>query len=148
MRLHEARLYLLTLYGVRNIFYWLWPQIVQRTLDQFVDSWDYRRSGTASDINEQVDLNIPVSRSIVEELRSEIPVERENAFRFVDDDFKARMETMYANMGRPELSLSNGWSLFRELRNRIHRARLAHAARRGPGEKKGPIGTFFQVYAT
>ena len=72
-----------------------------------------------------------MDRSILEELRNEIPITREEAFRFVSDGFKARIEVVYVAMGRPDLSLSNGWWIFQELRNRIRSgcARIPSARR-------------------
>ncbi|KAI0739840.1 hypothetical protein C8Q80DRAFT_1112091, partial [Daedaleopsis nitida] len=120
-----------------NLFQWLWPQIVQQKLNNFVQYWNCHRvrsqktkampSGTTpNDIYEDPesygyeDLGICVDVSVVEHLRSKLVVTREEAFRFVDDDFKAAAEEVYAEIGSPQLVLERGWAIFGDMRGRLH----------------------------
>lgn len=121
----------------RNLFQWLWPQVVQRKLDEFQQYWNCHRvrtqkkksmpsGATPTDVYEDPnaygyeDLRIPVNIHVVEHLRTQIPIPREDSFRFVPDAFKAVVEAIYTEIGRPELILENGWHIYGQLRGLLH----------------------------
>ncbi len=51
------------------------------------------------------DMKIPVNIEVVEALRSQLSVTREEVFRFVSPEFQAAAEEVYAEIGKPELEL-------------------------------------------
>ncbi|KAI0749543.1 hypothetical protein C8Q80DRAFT_1119793 [Daedaleopsis nitida] len=106
-----------------NLFQWLWPQIVQQKLNEFIQYWNCHRvrsqktkampSGTTpNDIYED-----PESYGY-EDLG--IPVDIRASSRFVDDEFKAAAEEVYAELGSPELALECGWAIFGDMPSRLH----------------------------
>lgn len=50
--------------------------------------------------------------AVIKELRSRIPVSREEAFRWVDDDFAAAADYVYRSLGSPEIKLEFAWDIF------------------------------------
>lgn len=115
-----------------KLFHWLWPPIVQTELDSFKEYWNthYVRNqpnknmpsgGTPRDFSTRPEayngqrLSVPVDYNIVEELRAQLPVSREEAFRWVDDEFAAQADEVYANIGSPPLSLRSGWQIFSQM---------------------------------
>ncbi len=62
------------------------------------------------------DLSIPVEADIVEALRTRLTITREEVFKFVDDEFKEIVETKYAFLGSPTITLQNGWDIYAQLR--------------------------------
>ncbi|KAI0752401.1 hypothetical protein C8Q80DRAFT_1266961 [Daedaleopsis nitida] len=113
-----------------HLFQWLWPKIVQVKLNAFREYWNCHKirgqrnklmpSGGSPNnmfLNYQAygceDLSIPVTdMGLVRRLRDELPVTREEAFRFVDDEFDAAAWEAYAEIGSPELSVETGWATF------------------------------------
>ena len=67
------------------------------------------------------DLSIKVDIDVVEHLRSTLEETREEAYRFVDDEFKAAAEEVYAELGMPPLTLEQGWQIFAAMRGPLHR---------------------------
>ncbi|KAI0641517.1 hypothetical protein C8Q79DRAFT_1014440 [Trametes meyenii] len=119
-----------------NLFQWLWSQIIQRKLDEFVQYWNCHLirsqpgkqlpSGTSPmNIYEAChafgyqDIRIPVDVEVVEHLRSKLPESREEAFRFVSDEFKAGAEKVYAGLGKPQLALEDGWEIFAQMQAKL-----------------------------
>ncbi|KAJ3727494.1 hypothetical protein C8R42DRAFT_694050 [Lentinula raphanica] len=105
-----------------NLFNWLWPQVLQKHLDNFTEYWNNHRiryqadkpnaSGTtpqnAFTLPKSVaagaeECRIDVDRAVVDALRNEIPVSREDAMRFMDDDFAARALAIYEAIGDNKL---------------------------------------------
>lgn len=120
-----------------KLFQWLWPQIVQLEFDKFKQYWNCHRvrgqrkkllpsGATPLDIYENPeaygyeDLSIPVNSEVVNALRNQLEVTREDAFRFVDDEFKAAAEEVYGELGRPNLAIDQGWAIFSTMRDRLH----------------------------
>lgn len=68
------------------------------------------------------DLSIPIpDLSVVEHLRSVLPESREDAYQFVDVEFEAAAEEVYAEIGRPTLDLEAGWTIFGQMRGPLHK---------------------------
>jgi len=55
---------------------------------------------------------IRVDQAVIDALRGQIPVSREDSMRWVDDTFEKAAEDAYSAIGRPVLSMSVGWSVF------------------------------------
>ncbi|KAJ7712628.1 hypothetical protein B0H16DRAFT_1254998, partial [Mycena metata] len=90
-----------------DLFNWMWPQIVQRSLDDFVNYWNDHKirtqrnkllpSGVSSnyiyDFPEQCGLTnftTSVDADLVEALRENIPKSRQECYRWVSDEFEAK----------------------------------------------------------
>lgn len=115
-----------------NLFKWLWPKILQRQLDAFVEYWNNHRirsqpnkpniSGTTprhaftcpGSLGGQ-DCRIPVEKATVDALRAEIPVSHVDAMRWVDDCFAEQAQNTYERIGSPLLVPACGWSVFRRI---------------------------------
>jgi hypothetical protein len=115
-----------------DLFNWLWPKILQIQLDSFVEYWNNHRirsqpkkanmSGhtprhafTVSDSLGAPDCCIEVDREVLEVLRSQIPVSREESMRWVNKEFDIVASTAYRDLGEPELVLLSGWTIFSQL---------------------------------
>ncbi|KAL1684694.1 hypothetical protein GGG16DRAFT_119559 [Schizophyllum commune] len=113
----------------RNLFRWLWPKIVQRALDQFRQYWNLHQtrrqpgkpnpSGRTPDYiwRYHAELGYPsvgvyVPPEVMQEMRALLPLTREEAYRWVEDDFAHNAELAYDTIGRPELIPSHGWDIF------------------------------------
>jgi len=112
-----------------DLWHWIWPPVVQKRLDYFVDYWNSHRvrsqkkklmpSGTTP-MNifttpakyGGARLSQPVSLECIQELRNNLSETREEAFRWVEDDFAAAAEEVYEAVGSPSLSLATGWQVF------------------------------------
>lgn len=120
-----------------NLFQWLWPPIVQTKLDAFKTYWNCHRvrkqsqsllpsGGTPMDFFVRPHryggerLSIPVPVDVVDELRKTLPISREEAFKWVDDEFAAAAEEVYAEIGSPERTLSTGWAVFARMTPLLH----------------------------
>ncbi|KAI1781874.1 hypothetical protein LXA43DRAFT_590306 [Ganoderma leucocontextum] len=120
-----------------NLFQWLWSQIVQLEFDKFKQYWNCHRvrgqrkkelpsGATPLDVYENPeaygydDLSIPVEHEVVEGLRQQLEVTRSEAFRFVDDEFKAAAEEVYSEIGKPILAIDQGWAIFSSMRVHLH----------------------------
>lgn len=55
---------------------------------------------------------IPVSMTVLDELRDNLPISREEAFRWVDREFELAAEDVYRKVGSPTLTLQTGWDVF------------------------------------
>ena len=63
------------------------------------------------------DLSITISDlSVVEHIREMLPDSREEAYRFVDVEFEAAAEEVYAEIGKPALNLEAGWRIYGQMR--------------------------------
>ncbi|KAJ7878099.1 hypothetical protein B0H14DRAFT_2567370 [Mycena olivaceomarginata] len=82
--LEEGRIHLIPGDVVhRELFRWLWPKIVQIGLDEPID-----------------------------ELRTLIDTSREEAYRWVSDEFDALASEVYIQLGCPKLEALSGWAIF------------------------------------
>ncbi|TFY67541.1 hypothetical protein EVJ58_g1561 [Rhodofomes roseus] len=112
------------------LFYWIWPQIVQRELTDFRDYWNMHKlrvqrdklmpSGTtptdlwiAPEDYGHVRISIPVPRDAVEAMRRErLPISRDEAFSWVDHEFATSAEQAYSSLGCPRLNKDTAWEVF------------------------------------
>ncbi|OSD03275.1 hypothetical protein PYCCODRAFT_256220 [Trametes coccinea BRFM310] len=102
-----------------NLFQWLWSQVAQKKFDEFRQVWNCHRirgqkgkempsGGTPWDIFVDPgayggeDLGIKVDREIVERLRAELPISREDE----------AAECAHTVIGSPALTIENGWVVF------------------------------------
>ena len=74
-----------------------------------------RHALTVSDSLGAPDCRIEVDRDVVEALRSQIPVSREESMQWVSKEFDIVATTAYRDLGEPELVLSSGWTIFSQL---------------------------------
>ncbi|KAJ7323684.1 hypothetical protein DFH08DRAFT_650902, partial [Mycena albidolilacea] len=89
-----------------ELFRWLWPKIVQIGLDEFVDYFNNKKTrkqhgcilplGVAPNVVFDMpgdygleNLAIPVAQEAIDELRTLIDTSREEAYRWVSDEFDA-----------------------------------------------------------
>ncbi|KAJ7157498.1 hypothetical protein C8R46DRAFT_909396 [Mycena filopes] len=113
----------------RSLFRWLWSQIVQIGLDEFVDYFNNKKtrkqhgrilpSGVAPNVVFDMPANyglenlaIPVTQVALDELRSLVETPREDAFRWVSDEFDGVAREVYVSMGSPKLEALSGWTIF------------------------------------
>ena len=103
--------------------------MLQIQLDAFVEYWNNHRIRTQKEKPNMSgstprhaflvpappaqDCKIPVDKEVVRALRSQIPVSREEAMRWVDDDFDRLATQAYEAIGSPPLNkFLNGWRIF------------------------------------
>ncbi|KAJ6492595.1 hypothetical protein DFH09DRAFT_874761, partial [Mycena vulgaris] len=89
-----------------DLFRWLWPKIVQIGLNEFLDYFNNKKtqkqrsrilpSGVAPNVVFDMpgdygleNLAIPVAQEAIDELRTLIDTSREEAYRWVSDEFDA-----------------------------------------------------------
>ena len=65
---------------------------------------------------------IKVDQAVIDALRGQIPVSREDSMRWVDDSFEKAAEDAYNVIGRPILSMTVGWSVFSSMAQLIDQA--------------------------
>ncbi|KAJ6560679.1 hypothetical protein B0H10DRAFT_2169414 [Mycena sp. CBHHK59/15] len=112
-----------------DLFNWLWPKIVQLSLDNFVEYWNNHKirnqrnkllpSGFSpnyvSDFPEKFGLTyfgVPALQHLVDALRENIPKSREECYRWVTDEFEAKAWEVYHGIGAPPFALTDGWTIF------------------------------------
>ncbi|KAF7338929.1 hypothetical protein MVEN_01969000 [Mycena venus] len=112
-----------------DLFNWLWPKIVQLSLDEFVEYWNNHKIRTQRnkllpsgfspnyicDFPESfglVDFSVPAPQDFVDALRQNIPKPRDECYRWVSDEFDARAWEVYEHIGAPKLMLTEGWTIF------------------------------------
>ncbi|KAF8132928.1 hypothetical protein EV363DRAFT_1397838 [Boletus edulis] len=115
-----------------QLFKWLWPQILQHEVDDFVDTWNSHRirhqktklnaSGTipwhAFTVPQSQggqECGIRVDMLVVDALRKEIPTSQEESMCWVDDVFSAMALDAYIEIGQPSFTVGNGWSTFEKI---------------------------------
>ncbi|KAL0062901.1 hypothetical protein AAF712_010222 [Marasmius tenuissimus] len=113
----------------KNLFHWLWPRIVQRSLDDFIEYWNnhptrnHRRGNLPSGVRPQLVYDFPehfglyncgirVDQEDIQVLRATIPRSREECFRWVPDEFDVAAQLAYGQLGEPELTSTSGWQVF------------------------------------
>lgn len=112
-----------------KLFYWLWPQILQAQLDKFVEYWNNHRIRTQKEKQNMSgfipmhgftvpeppaeDCSIEVDQPVIDALRTQIPVSREESMRWVSPAFEKAARRAYRTIGRPPLdNISSGWGIF------------------------------------
>jgi hypothetical protein len=112
-----------------NLFYWLWPKILQNQLDQFVEFWNNHkirsqkekinmsgatpRHGFTVPEPPAQDCRIVIDQPAIDALRLQIPISRSESMRWVDDTFAAAAQDAYKMVGSPSLNdLLSGWDIF------------------------------------
>ncbi|KAJ7145060.1 hypothetical protein C8R43DRAFT_953510 [Mycena crocata] len=112
-----------------NLFNWLWPRIIQLSLDGFVEYWNTHKIRTQKnkllpsgvspnyicDFPERFGLTnfaTAVPPEFVDALRENIPKSREECYRWVSDDFEAQAWSVHARIGAPKFILGDGWTIF------------------------------------
>lgn len=116
----------------RNLFQWLWPQIVQAHLDLFKDFWNTtprRKQGdkllptAAPDMvskypenHELIHCGISAPRPLLQELRAtHLVTSREDVMRWVPDEFDTLAKAVYQVIGAPRLHYSTGWETYKDM---------------------------------
>ena len=61
------------------------------------------------------DLHVSVPQQTINELRMQLGTPREEAFRWVSDEFDAMAFQVYQDIGAPSLNLLNAWNIFNEM---------------------------------
>ncbi|KAJ7442920.1 hypothetical protein B0H11DRAFT_1748761, partial [Mycena galericulata] len=112
-----------------DLFNWLWPKIIQRSLDQFVDYWNNHTIRTQRnkllpsgfspnyicDFPDKFGLThfgVPAPQNLVDSLRVNIPKPRAECYRWVSDEFDVRAREIYQFIGAPNFILTDGWTIF------------------------------------
>ncbi|KAJ7349578.1 hypothetical protein DFH08DRAFT_696351, partial [Mycena albidolilacea] len=111
-----------------DLFNWLWPKIIQLTLDNFLDYWNNHKIRTQRnkllpsgfspnyicDFPERFGLThfgVAAPQPFIDALRQNIPKTRKECYR-VPDEFDAKASEVYAQIGEPKFVLTNGWTIF------------------------------------
>lgn len=58
------------------------------------------------------DARITIHKEVIDALRATIPVSREDAMRWVDDEFAERAQAAYEAIGSPAMVPLSGWTIF------------------------------------
>ncbi|KAJ6474518.1 hypothetical protein DFH09DRAFT_953200 [Mycena vulgaris] len=112
-----------------DLFSWLWPKIVQLSLNDFVEYWNDHKirsqhrkllpSGFSPnyicDFPDKfglTDFATPVPQHLVDELRVNIPKSREDCYRWVSDKFDTMAWEIHGLIGAPKFLLTDGWTIF------------------------------------
>ncbi|KAJ7759976.1 hypothetical protein B0H16DRAFT_1720201 [Mycena metata] len=56
-----------------------------------------------------------VPQAVVQELRAMLPKSHEECMRWVSAEFDAQASAVYESLGRPTLSITNGWDIFTQM---------------------------------
>ncbi|KAI6032627.1 hypothetical protein F5J12DRAFT_795520 [Pisolithus orientalis] len=91
----------------KQLFYWLWPKILQGKLDSFVESSSSSQGGQ--------DCKIPITQDVIDALRHEIPVLRDVTMCWVSEEFGNLAERIYEEIGCPNFMLHGGWAIFQQV---------------------------------
>ncbi|KAJ7474553.1 hypothetical protein B0H11DRAFT_2428922 [Mycena galericulata] len=88
-----------------DLFNWLWPKIIQRSLDQFVDYWNNHT------IRTQRNKLLPsgFSPNYICDFPDKFGLTR---YRWVSDEFDVRAWEIYQFIGAPNFILTDGWTIF------------------------------------
>ena len=71
-------------------------------------------------------LAIPVTQEAIDALRGLIETPREEAFRWVSDDFDALALAVYNGVGSPKIEALSGWAIFNTMAPLIREHVEAH----------------------
>ncbi|KAH7885579.1 hypothetical protein F5I97DRAFT_1887020 [Phlebopus sp. FC_14] len=116
----------------KQLFYWLWPQILQEQLDKFVEYWNNHRiryqkdkpnpSGTtprhaftAPQACGGQDCKVAVMQDVLDALRVAIPVSQKESMCWVSDDFAEMAGRVYIEIRCPDLVPKSGWTIFSQM---------------------------------
>ncbi|KAL0955296.1 hypothetical protein HGRIS_004185 [Hohenbuehelia grisea] len=123
----------------RDLFYWIFPPLVQAELDQFCTWWNLHR------VRPQQDKDMPsghvpldalkypslygglnclveVPKPIIQDLREYLTEEvgsRKECLHWVTDEFEALANEVWEDMGSPRITFENSWTIFAEMADRI-----------------------------
>ncbi|KAJ7501192.1 hypothetical protein B0H11DRAFT_1855566 [Mycena galericulata] len=112
-----------------DLFNWLWPKIIQLSLDNFVDYWNNHKIRTQRnkllpsvfspnyicDFPEKFGLThfgVSAPQHLIDALRQNIPKSRDECYRWVSDEFEAKAWEVYDQIGGPKFVLTEGWTIF------------------------------------
>ncbi|KAJ7883937.1 hypothetical protein B0H14DRAFT_3746214 [Mycena olivaceomarginata] len=112
-----------------DLFNWLWPKIIQLSLDDFVDYWNNHKIRTQRnkllpsgfspnyicDFPDRFGLThfgTPAPSEFVDALGQNIPKSRAECYRWVSDEFDERASEIYDHIRAPKLLLTEGWTIF------------------------------------
>ncbi|KAJ6626634.1 hypothetical protein B0H10DRAFT_1941648 [Mycena sp. CBHHK59/15] len=112
-----------------DLFNWLWPKIIQLSLDDFVDYWNNHKIRTqrnkllpsgfspnyVCDFPDRFGLTyfgVPAPQHLVDALRQNIPKSRDECYTWVSDKFETKAWEVYSHIGAPKFALTEGWSIF------------------------------------
>ncbi|KAJ7831414.1 hypothetical protein B0H14DRAFT_3143196 [Mycena olivaceomarginata] len=112
-----------------DLFNWLWPKIIQFTLDNFLDYWNNHKIRTQRnkllpsgfspnyicDFPETFGLTrfgVAALQPLIDALLQNIPKTLKECYRWVPDEFDAKASEVYAQIDEPKFVLTNGWTIF------------------------------------
>lgn len=126
-------LYLRLTLFLRQLFYWIWPRVVQDELDVYREYWNIHTirpqkqkvmpSGDSpnqfwtepEEYNGQR-LTIPVPNIAVRAMRADLPKTREEVMTWPTTlEFDTVAQDAYETLGSPKITKENGWALFRRM---------------------------------
>ncbi|KLO19784.1 hypothetical protein SCHPADRAFT_912477 [Schizopora paradoxa] len=137
----EAGLYNGDLQIHRNLFNWIFPRLLQESLDLFRDYWNSHRIRTQDKkllpsghipshvlvVPEEygyIDCSVPVDQDAIDEIRQHLTEEvgpAEDFFKWNDADFEEICTQVHHDLELPPITWENSWDIFtpmaRELRN-------------------------------
>ncbi|THU97404.1 hypothetical protein K435DRAFT_662838 [Dendrothele bispora CBS 962.96] len=119
-------------YVRRSLFLWVWPKVVQNEIDGFVQyrNQNRLRKQTAKSLPSGATPNmifyspecygynrwdVSVPKEALDALRSQIPISRKEAFRWVDDAFDLEAHVLYQSLGAPKLDTQTGWAVYESM---------------------------------
>ncbi|KAF8497710.1 hypothetical protein JB92DRAFT_2986656 [Gautieria morchelliformis] len=115
-----------------EVFYWLWPPLVQERLDLYHDYWNSHRirkqkgKNGASGVTPRQAFHIPTSARPDAHDCSALGGEEgcERAFHFISCEFQAEADHAWINLGSPEITLATAWDMFAAVLALIRRLRM------------------------
>ncbi|KAJ7588666.1 hypothetical protein C8J56DRAFT_785419 [Mycena floridula] len=116
----------------QQLFRWLWPKIVQNSLDLFMDYFNNNKtkkqkgkllpSGVAPNVVYDFpkeygleNVGQPVDIAAIQILRAEIPVSRTESYRWVTDEFDAIAQAVYDALLDRSMAAIDGWRVFNQM---------------------------------
>lgn len=116
----------------RALFYWLWPPVFQGVLDDFVEFWNTHRfqkqnqkdlpsGATLASIFHNLSnfgsqhLSIPIEQTVINRLYSDIAVSKDDAYKFVEEEFANIVTQVWERMGSPVCNTQTAWRVFESL---------------------------------
>ena len=121
---------------ISQLFYWLWPKILQIQLDRFLEYWNNHkiraqpekpnmsglmpRHGFMVPALPAQQCGITVDQAVIEALCNQIPVSHKESMRWVDDEFEVTAREAYITVGELPLNdLLCGWTIFASMAGAI-----------------------------
>ncbi|KAJ7486808.1 hypothetical protein FB451DRAFT_1534883 [Mycena latifolia] len=115
-----------------HLFHWLWSKIVQLKLDEFKLYWNHhtpRKNAKKAMISGIPPIEIyrnpatyglercstPVEQTTIDALRENLAYSREEALRWVPDDFDIAATQAYQAINCPKLEARRGWDIFAQM---------------------------------